>query len=329
MARHTKTNKPGGTVRRRIFLHEALENAAAKKPSGKAVKSSAKKDSEPDLFSQTNKKEKVSIVKKSAEKKNPAKTPDTVFLDNKKGSSELVLELNDIFKSNLKKKDYIEETIKEGKKKLKAFAAVQSYLAQAERELKKGSMSFAEFVHNYERDYADASGKIFRKGKTYFSTATIILTISNSGAVFNFLKMLSKEKKGLKVVVCESRPVFEGRLMAKKLLKEGVEVELITEAMLPAYIQKCDAVLTGADVLLKNGHVVNKTGTRAAAIIAKYFNKPFYVVAERTKLSKGISYEKGEHSPDEVWNHKDKKLKVPNYYFEEVREDLITKIITD
>ena len=253
----------------------------------------------------------------------------SLLTDNKKGSSELVLELNNIIKANIKKKDYILDLVKDAKKELKAFASVQNYLSEVDKLLKKNPLSLSEYIQNFERDYADASLKIYRKGKVILKDAETFVTLSNSGIVFNFLKMLSKEKKSLKVIVTESRPVMEGRNMAKKLLKEGIKVQLITEAMLPHFINQSDAVLTGSDVILKNGNIVNKTGTRSAAIIAKHFNKPFYVVAEKLKVSKGTSFEKGDHPADEVWNHKDAKLTVHNFYFEEVRGELITKIITD
>lgn len=269
------------------------------------------------------------LKSKAAPKAKAAKPKASVFADNKKGSSELVLEINGIIKTNLKKKDFIFELIKEGKKELKAFASVQSYLSEVEKLLKKNPLSLSEYVHNYERDFQAAALKIYKKAKPLFKDVDSIVTLSNSGTVFSFLKMLSKENKNLRVTISESRPVMEGRIMAKKLLKDGIQVELITEAMLPFYINQSDAVLIGADVLLKNGNVVNKTGSRAAAIIARYFNKPFYVLAERVKSAKGTSFDKGDHPSDEVWNIETDNLKVPNYYFEEIREDLITKVITD
>lgn len=270
-----------------------------------------------------------SISKPGVRKTKSAKPKAAVFADNKKGSSELVADINNMIKANLKKKDLLLELIKEGKKELKAFASVQNYLSEVEKLLKKNPLSLSEYVFNYERDYADASSKIYKKAKPLFKDTDSIVTLSNSATVYNFLKMLSKEKKTLKVIVSESRPIMEGRIMTKKLLKEGIQVEYITEAMLPQYINQSDAVLIGADVLLKNGNVVNKTGSRSAAIIAKHFNKPFYVIAEKMKESKGTGFDKGDHPSDEVWNNKDEKLKVVNFYFEEIRADLITKVITD
>lgn len=271
----------------------------------------------------------VSTTKSGTVKAKGVKQKLSLFTDNKKGSSELVLELNSLIKTNLKKKDLILELIKEGKKELKAFASVQNYLTEVDKLLRKNPLSLAEYIHNYERDYEAASLKIYKKAKMILKDIESVVTLSNSGTVYNFLKMLSKEKKNLKVIISESRPVMEGRIMSKKLLKEGIQVELITEAMLPLYINQSDVVLIGADALLRNGNVVNKTGSRSAAIIAKHFNKPFYVLAEKVKTAKGTNFDKGDHSSEEVWSQKDAKLKVPNFYFEEIRADLITKVITD
>ena len=133
----------------------------------------------------------------------------------------------------------------------------------------------------------------------------------------------------LKVTVAESRPMNEGRILAKRLLKNNIPVEFITDFSTALYIPSTDAIIIGADKILSNGNIVNKTGSRALAILSRYYNKPFYVITTRSKQSSNSEYIQEEKDPKEVWNFSNKKLKVRNYYFEEIERDLITRIITD
>ena len=72
--------------------------------------------------------------------------------------------------------------------------------------------------------------RIFANSLPYLKNKRSILTISNSKTVFEILRRLRTENCKL-LTVSESRPKLEGRILAKKLNKEKISVELITEAM--------------------------------------------------------------------------------------------------
>lgn len=70
----------------------------------------------------------------------------------------------------------------------------------------------------------------------------------------------------------ETRPYLQGaRLTA---------TTVITDGMIPAAISDglAGIVLTAADRVTLDGHVVNKVGTLAAALAAQAFAVPFYVM---------------------------------------------------
>ncbi len=156
-----------------------------------------------------------------------------------------------------------------------------------------------------------------------------VITLSRSGTVLEILKLWHQKNKKLKVVVCESRPKFEGRLMAKELADNGINVELITDAMMGLYVPKVDAAIIGADTVLKNGNVVNKVGSKSLALLCKEYKKPFYVVTSKSKLSKKKIFKPKKENPQEIWDKKVKNLSISNIYFEEIEKKLITKIFTD
>jgi translation initiation factor eIF-2B subunit delta len=129
--------------------------------------------------------------------------------------------------------------------------------------------------------------------------------------------------------VCESRPKFEGRLLAEALAKSGIGTALITDAMMSLYVKEADAAIIGADLILSNGNVVNKVGSRLLALLCKEHKKPFYVLASKSKLSKEKIFKSKNENPDEVWTKKIKKLSISNIYFEEIEKNLISKIFTE
>jgi len=94
-------------------------------------------------------------------------------------------------------------------------------------------------------------------------------------------------------------------------------------------LPEADAAIIGTDVILKNGNVVNKVGSKSLALLCKEFNKPFYVVSTRSKKSTRINFKQIEENPDEIWNKKMKHLSTLNIYFEVVEKKYISRIFTD
>ena len=117
--------------------------------------------------------------------------------------------------------------------------------------------------------------------------------------------------------------------MARKLSKLNISTELITEAAMAPHINKIDAALVGADVILKNGNVVNKTGSLTLAVLCKSHSIPFYVAADKQKFSYTNKFDQKEMPPEEIWRQSNPNIKITNFYFEEINKKLITKIFID
>ena len=94
--------------------------------------------------------------------------------------------------------------------------------------------------------------------------------------------ILGKEKGyNFKVFTDETRPLLQGaRLTSYELEKAGIDVTLICDNMASLVMKegKINAVLVGCDRVAANGDTANKIGTSGAAILAKHYNIPFYVL---------------------------------------------------
>jgi len=90
--------------------------------------------------------------------------------------------------------------------------------------------------------------------------------------------------EGREVVVTESRPKREGVGLARELAACGLGVTLISDAEIGLFVPRCDAVLVGADAIIGGDRLINKVGTRLAALAAREAGIPAYAVAQTHKI---------------------------------------------
>lgn len=102
------------------------------------------------------------------------------------------------------------------------------------------------------------------------------------------------------VWVDETSPLYQGaRLTAWELANEQISFDIISDNA-GAFLMmqnKVDAILVGADRIVKNGDVANKIGTYQKALAAREHNVPFWVAAPATSFD--FSIEKGMQIPIE------------------------------
>ena len=111
-----------------------------------------------------------------------------------------------------------------------------------------------------------------------------IVTYSYSSTV---LRALISGRTRIRSVYCsEGRPDLEGRITAAKLGAAGIDVTLVSDAMLPDFIRDpLDGVLvvTGADQV-RPRWFVNKVGTASLVMAARQMRRHFWILADSTKL---------------------------------------------
>jgi len=139
----------------------------------------------------------------------------------------------------------------------------------------------------------------------------------------------------------ETRPVLQGsRLTAWELMREGIDVTLITDNMAGYLMSRrvVDCVIVGADRIAINYDVANKIGTYSLAVLAKEHRVPFYVAAPAStfdhRIASGADIEIEQRDPSEVTtcggvSTAPAHIRVHNPAFDITPNRLITAIITD
>ncbi len=176
-----------------------------------------------------------------------------------------------------------------------------------------------------------------------------ILTHCNTGALatggygtaLGVIRKAYEEKRKINIFVDETRPFLQGaRLTAWELSKLKIPFKLITDNTAGFLMKKglIQAVIVGADRIVKNGDTANKIGTYSLSVLAKFHNIPFFVVAPSSTFD--LSLETGEKIPIEKRNPKEVlvcfkskiaplKSKACNLAFDVTPGELITAFITE
>lgn len=146
----------------------------------------------------------------------------------------------------------------------------------------------------------------------------------------------------IKVFADETRPLLQGaRLTAFELCEAGIDTTVICDNMASTVMKQgmVDAVITGCDRVAANGDAANKIGTSGVAVLAKYYNIPFYIAMPFSTFDKNIETGDGivieERNRDEIgklWYQKSmipKNAKAFNPAFDVTDHSLITAFITE
>ena len=162
-----------------------------------------------------------------------------------------------------------------------------------------------------------------------------IITLSNSSTILASLTELFTSGNGgrINLTILESRPLFEGIILAQKLLPfkpPDIEIQLVTDASAAFFAQRADLILLGSDQIdPKTGNVKNKIGSLA---LAKFAKGQVIVVTSTDKLGSLEEDMEEENDAGEVigaWPVKLDGVRVRNGYFEWIEGDLIDFYITE
>ncbi|NQU77244.1 S-methyl-5-thioribose-1-phosphate isomerase [Candidatus Falkowbacteria bacterium] len=190
-----------------------------------------------------------------------------------------------------------------------------------------------DYIVNHElRELEEDHKQLTETGAKVIDNNDTILTFCHSSSVEKILIAAKKQKKKFKVIVPETRPLFQGRITARKLSKAKINVTMIVDSKTDQLLHKkeVDKVLIGADVILKDGSIINKVGSFGICEDAFQHRIPVYVAAVTLKRTKGkvpIKIEK-RHSL-EIWKKAPKNITIENPAFDKVPKKFITGIITE
>jgi ribose 1,5-bisphosphate isomerase len=216
------------------------------------------------------------------------------------------------------------------------YNAVSSILISTQNGLKNRLtlQQLQKIADNAALNFIDslkcALKQLAEEGVVLIKNGQEILTYSSSRAVMAVLKKAKEQEKKFGVIVPESRPMYEGRILAQDLGSIGIHCIMIVDGAISTFVDHADIVLIGADRISEHS-VVNKIGTYALALMARQKELPLYCACETSKFLRSdlLPFTQNEMDPEEVWEKTPENVAIKNLYFEEIPLNLFTGIITE
>ena len=152
-----------------------------------------------------------------------------------------------------------------------------------------------------------------------------VATLSRSGTVSTALERGDPEG----VLIAESRPGREGIGVAEGLAAD-TDVTVTSDAGFAHAIaeSEIDVLLIGADTLLPDGRVVNKVGTRGAAIASAFEGSQVCVVATADKLAPDQTVDIEPREASELYDG-EAAIGIRNPTFDVTPPDCVDAVITE
>lgn len=195
-------------------------------------------------------------------------------------------------------------------------------------ELDEARRRVARVAEAFREELARTTERAGRHLSDLLDDGDRVLTLSDSSTVRAGLIRAAEEGR-LSAVCLESRPMDEGRRLARVLADAGVDVTVAVDAAAAALVTGCRAVVLGADSVGDAG-IVNKIGSVAVARCARAAGVPVWVVADRTKfLPEGFPQPLDDDRPGEEVCRPPGDVRVWNRYFELLPFELVRWIVTD
>lgn len=226
----------------------------------------------------------------------------------------------------------------------------ERFIQEKDRPVSAIKAALKEEANQIKKEDEEVCKSIGEHALTLLEPDWGILTHCNAGTIATakygtaLAPVYLGQEKGynFKVYADETRPLLQGaRLTAWELEEAGVDVTLICDNMASIVMKekKIQAVLVGCDRVAANGDVANKIGTSAVAILAKYYQIPFYVCAPLSTIDMAsksgedieIELRAGEEITKKWYNEPmaPEGVKTYNPAFDVTDHELITGIVTE
>lgn len=154
--------------------------------------------------------------------------------------------------------------------------------------------SLCQAIDLYIRERITLADEVIaREATERIEDGDVILTYAKSSIVEKTLINAHRQGKEFKVVVIDSRPMFEGKNHARSLIRAGLKVQYalltsIADIVDRESVTKC---FLGASAMLGNGKLLSRAGSAMVAMMAKECSKnksrnvPVIVLCETVKFS--------------------------------------------
>lgn len=184
-----------------------------------------------------------------------------------------------------------------------------------------------------EKHFAESRAKAEGYGSKLIKDGSKLFIHCHSGTVNSIIRKAFREGKRFKIYSSETRPHFWGRMAAKELGAEGMDITCFVDSASDIFMREADLAFVGADAISADGDLFNKIGTSLIALSASEHGIPLYACTHAFKFDpetmSGYEEPIEERSPEEVWKMPPKGVSVRNPIFDKTPAKYIRGYVTE
>jgi translation initiation factor eIF-2B subunit delta len=147
-----------------------------------------------------------------------------------------------------------------------------------------------EEIDIFIRERVTAADRLIRDlAATKIQAGDVVLTYAASSIVEQTILHAHKSGIPFTVIVVDSKPLFEGKQLARKLANAGIAVRyyLITGAS--HAIKDATKVFLGAHAMMSNGRLYSRVGTALVSMLAHSHSLPVIVLCQSVKFTERVA----------------------------------------
>ena len=212
-------------------------------------------------------------------------------------------------------------------------------LKDCKKVMREITTKLNDIIEENEKEFIENGTKLI-ESMTKKTRPLNIFTHCYSSGVRSILEKSDNRNVDFKVFNIETRPVFQGRTMSRKLADVGISVTMCLDSAAPFIISKksgreldIDLVLIGADSISLSGSAINKTGGYSMSLSAFHEKIPVYVVTSLLKTKRGfndfIDIPIETRLFKEIWPEAPMGVNIMNLAFDIIPSEFITGFITE
>jgi len=158
------------------------------------------------------------------------------------------------------------------KKKGNAIRALKLFISSIDPSVPedKAKESLCDFIDSFIREKITVADQVIASSAAQkIQNGDIIVTFAGSSIVKQTLLTAHREGKNFRVSIIDSRPLFEGKNLARVLANAGLEVQYSLIHGISHAVKDATKVFLGAHAMTGNGRLYSRVGTALVAMSAK------------------------------------------------------------
>ncbi|CAH9084279.1 unnamed protein product [Cuscuta europaea] len=190
-----------------------------------------------------------------------------------------------------------------------------------------------------------ADNVIVKHAVTKIRDGDVLLTYGSSSAVEMIFLHAHELGRAFRVIVVDSRPKLEGKLLIRRLVAKGINCTYTHINAVSYIMHEATRVFLGAASILSNGTVYSRVGTACVAMVAHQFRVPVLICCEAYKFHERVQLDsicsnelcdpetiakvpRGSAGGLDDWANSE-NLQLLNLIYDATPADYVSMIITD